>query len=128
MSNSAEKISDAELEVLKVLWSNESPMSERQIVNVLIAQNNWHRATIQTLIRRLCEKNVIKKEKKDIFYFSPIVTETELAKERTVDLLNKVFGGNAINLISTLLGNDILSEDDMDALKKYWKERKSENE
>lgn len=128
MSNSAEKISDAELEVLKVLWSNESPMSERQIVDVLIAQNNWHRATIQTLIRRLCEKNVIKKEKKDIFYFSPIVTETELAKERTVDLLNKVFGGNAINLISTLLGNDILSEDDMDALKKYWKERKSENE
>ena len=103
-------------------------MSERQIVDVLSEQNNWHRATIQTLIRRLCEKNVIKKEKKDIFYFSPIVTETELAKERTVDLLNKVFGGNAINLISTLLGNDILSEDDMDALKKYWKERKSENE
>jgi len=128
MSNSAEKISDAELEVLKTLWLNGSPMSERQIVDVLIAQNNWHRATIQTLIRRLCEKNVIKKEKKDIFYFSPIVTETELAKERTVDLLNKVFGGNAINLISTLLGNDILSEDDMDALKKYWKERKSENE
>lgn len=119
-----EKISGAEVEILKILWANEEPMSERQIINALNEDSSWHRATIQTLIRRLHEKGAIQKAKKDIFYYSPLLTEAEYKKERTVDLLNKVYGGSAKNLISTMLNNDILSERDIDELKNYWKERK----
>jgi len=128
MVGKTEKISDAELEILKVLWANKEPMTERQVINALDEESGWHRATIQTLIRRLCEKGALQKVKKDVFYFSAIISETELAKERTEDLVNKVFGGNAKSLVSTMLGNDILSEDDIDDLKNYWRKRKDQNE
>jgi BlaI family transcriptional regulator, penicillinase repressor len=122
----AEKISDAELEVLKILWANESPLSERQIIEALTKENNWHRATIQTLVRRLCEKGAVQKVKKEIFYFSALISEADYAKERTRDLLNKVYGGSAKNLVSAMLTNDILSEKDMEELKSYWRERRNE--
>jgi len=128
MVGKTEKISDAELEILKVLWANKEPMTERQVINALDEESGWHRATIQTLIRRLCEKGALQKVKKDVFYFSAIISETELAKERTEDLVNKVFGGNAKSLVSTMLGNDILSAGDIDDLKNYWQKRKNKNE
>lgn len=121
-----EKISDAELEVLKILWAREGPLSERQIIDALNKETKWHRATIQTLIRRLYEKGVVQREKKEIFYYSSLISEEEYAKEQTRDFLNKVYRGSARNLVSTMLSNDILSEKDMDELKNYWQERRHE--
>ncbi len=122
----AEKISDAELEVLKILWANEYPLSERQIIDALNKENNWHRATIQTLVRRLCEKGVVQKVKKEIFYYSSLISEAEYAKNRTTDFLNKVYSGSAKNLVSAMLSSDILSEKDIDELKNYWSGRRNE--
>lgn len=121
-----EKISDAELEVLKILWASEGPLSERQIIDALTKETKWHRATIQTLIRRLYEKGVVQREKKEIFYYSSLISEEQYAKEQTRDFLNKVYRGSARNLVSTMLSNDILSEKDMDELKNYWQERRHE--
>jgi len=124
--NNAEKISDAELEVIKILWANSTPLSERQIIDALNEVNNWHRATTQTLVRRLCEKGVVHKVKKGIFYYSALISEAEYAKERTADFLNKVYGGSAKNLVSAMLSSNILSEKDIEELKSYWQERRSE--
>ncbi|MNI44504.1 Penicillinase repressor [compost metagenome] len=124
--NPAEKISDAELEVLKILWANHPPLSERQIIDALNDENNWHRATIQTLLRRLCDKGVVEKVKKEIFYYSARISEDEYARERTSDLLNKVYGGSAKNLVSAMLGSNILSEKDIEDLGDYWRKRRTE--
>lgn len=126
MDSKAEKISDAELEVLKILWTHNESMTERQIIDALHGGSGWHRATIQTLIRRLCEKGVVQKEKKGVFYFSAAVTKREYAQERTADLLNRVYGGNAKNLVSAMLNDNILSEQGIDDLRSYWRERRNE--
>ncbi len=124
----SEKISDAELEVMKVLWASGNPLSEREIIDILNQEINWHRATIQTLIRRLCEKGAVHKERKDLFLYSAILSEEEYARERTANFLNKVYGGSARNLVSAMLSSDILSEKDVEELQNYWKERKKKNE
>lgn len=127
MISKAEKISDAELEVLKILWANkEGAMTERQMIEALSKASGWHRATIQTLLRRLCEKQVVQKEKRDVFYFSALISEAEYAKEQTSDLLNKIYGGKAKNLISAMLSDNTLSEEDIDELKNYWQQRRKE--
>jgi len=126
MDRKTEKISDAELEVLKILWIHNESMTERQIIDALHDGSGWHRATIQTLIRRLCKKGVVQKEKKDVFYFSAVVSEKEYAQECTADLLNRVYGGYAKNLVSAMLNDNILSEQDIDDLKSYWQEKRNE--
>jgi Predicted transcriptional regulator len=120
----SEKISDAELEVMKVLWASNNPLSEREIIDILNQEINWHRATIQTLIRRLCEKGAIQKEKKELFLYTALLSEEEYAREKTANLLDKIYGGSAKNLVSAMLSSDILSEKDVEELQSYWKERK----
>lgn len=124
MGNLVSKVADAELEILKVLWVNGSPMTDKQIRDALGEESDWRRTTIQTLIKRLLDKKVLLREKRDVYYYSPAVSEEEIAKARTVDLLNKVFGGNAKSLVSTMLNTDILSESDIDDLKSYWRGKK----
>jgi len=126
MDNPIDKITDSELEILKILWVNESPMTEKQIRDTLKGRSDWKRTTIQTLVKRLVDKGIILKDKKNIFHYVPAVTASELAKARTEELLAKVFGGNAKNLVSSMLNNDILSKDDLDDLKNFWQDRRND--
>ena len=54
----AEKITDAELEVLKVLWLRE-PLTANQIVEEVSKQKDWNAKTIRTLIHRCEEKQAV---------------------------------------------------------------------
>ena len=54
----AEKIQDAELEVMKVLWSLPQPAALSEIRRILSAQCGWADPTIKTLLRRLCTRSV----------------------------------------------------------------------
>ena len=127
MQNSI-KISDAESEVMKVLWACKEPVTERYILDVLGSDSDWSSTTIKTLLKRLFDKGAVKREKREVFYYTPVLSQTDFSKGRTEDLVNKVFGGNAKNLVAAMLGENILSEDDMDDLKSYWKKRKGKNE
>lgn len=122
------RISDSELEIMKVLWASEKPMTEKEIRAVIETCFDWKKQTTQTLIRRLVEKGAILREKQEVYYHSPAVSRDEIEKTWTEDLLNRVFGGNAKNLVSAMLNHDILSEEDISDLKDYWQERKQKNE
>lgn len=122
------KISDTELEIMKVLWASEKPLTEKEIRAVIEQSFDWKKQTTQTLIRRLVDKGAVLREKRDVYYHSPAVSRDEVEKTWTVDLLNRVFGGNAKSLVSAMLNHDILSGEDISDLKDYWQERKQKNE
>ncbi len=46
---------------------------------------------------RLLDKGAIKREKRSVLLL-PVLKQSEFAKERTKDLLDKVFGGNGKSL------------------------------
>lgn len=124
MSETTGRISDAELEVMKVLWESEAALTERQLVDALQKERDWSPTTIKTLVKRLVEKGAVQREKRGVFCYTPVITEEALAQERAADLVNKVFGGNAKDLVSTLLTGDILSGEDLSELEDYWKSRR----
>lgn len=49
------KISEAELEVMKVLWSK-SPQTANEVIEELEKNMDWNPKTIRTLINRLVHK------------------------------------------------------------------------
>ena len=128
MADKVNRVSDAESAVMKVLWGSKTPMTERQILVALGKESDWSPTTIKTLLKRLLDKGAVQREKKEVFHYVPVLSQAEFAKERTVDLVNRVFDGSAKSLVSAMLNNDILSDDDMDDLKTYWQERKKKNE
>lgn len=126
MKTIANKVSDAELEILKVLWVQGNPMTDKQLRDALSEGSDWSRTTIQTLVKRLIDKGVLLREKREIFYYRPAFSEEEFAKASTEELLYKIFNGNVKTLVSTMLNNEIMSESDMEYLKEYWAKRREE--
>ena len=65
-------VSDAELEILEVLWKAGRALNASEIRVRLEEKKNWERTTVLTLIRRLLDKGIIIQEKQDVYYYHPI--------------------------------------------------------
>ena len=93
------KISDAELEVLKIIWKKEK-VNTIDIINEL-EEFNWNNNTVRTLIKRLLEKEaieIIEKNGKSFTYVAKI-KEEEFKFEKTKSLLNQLFDDDIDNLL-----------------------------
>lgn len=120
MEEIMEKISDSELEVMKVLWASDSPLPLSNIRSKLQTLMNWEAATIKTLLARLVSKNAVLQEKKDVFYYSPLVSETEYDTWAAKRLINRLYDGKASNLVAALLNTDGITADDVDELRRMF--------
>lgn len=112
------KISEAEWEVMKVLWSN-SPATANHIVEVLSERTHWQRETIRTLINRLVQKKAVRFEKKGRqYHYYPAVAETECVKAEARSLLRR-FRVSAIEpMLAALVEEERLSAEQIARLKK----------
>ena len=53
------RLPDAELEVMKALWSLPQPAPLSELRRILSARCGWEDSTVKTLLRRLCEKGAV---------------------------------------------------------------------
>ena len=128
MSNLAEKISGSELEVMKVLWEAEDALPLTDIRKTLQARFDWSDPTVKTLIRRLCDKEAVlqekraeKQEKRNVFYYSPRISQEEYNGWAAKDLVKRLFKGSAKNLVAALVKSDGLTEEDIGELRNMFK-------
>lgn len=122
MEEIMEKITDSELEVLKVLWASDSELPLSKIRSSLQATMNWEAATIKTLLARLVSKSAVLQEKREVFYYSALVSEEEYNAWATARLINRLYKGKASNLVAALLNADGISQDDIDELRQMFSE------
>ena len=56
---SDKRISDAELDLMEVLWAASEPLTSAEIVERLEAHRDWSSATVKTMLGRLVAKGVL---------------------------------------------------------------------
>ncbi len=120
----AQRISESELVLMKIIWKNGGAALYSLIMEELEKdKNEWKNNTVLTLLSRLVEKRFLKVKKigRRNEYVAA-VTETEYQTMQTHSFLDKVYGGNVKNLVSTLLRQDILSSDELKEIESFWKE------
>lgn len=113
-------ISDAELEILNVLWQTKQPLSAFEIRNRLNETRQWERTTVLTLIRRLVDKGFINQEKRDVYYYSPNVAREDYRREETKNFITRLYQGNSKDLVAALFMDDNLSQKDIEELRAYF--------
>lgn len=121
MGKLAAKITDSEVEVMKVLWDAGCELPIAEIRKKLEQTSKWETSTIKTLLRRLCEKGVVLASKREVFYYRPLVTEAEYNEYSTQSLIDRLYSGSAKNLIASLLGSKKLNKSDIDELRSMFK-------
>ena len=119
--NLASKITDSELEVMKLLWRAKDALPVTVIREQLQESKGWEPATIKTLIARLVSKGAVRQEKRNVFYYSPVITEKEYSSWATKDLIARIYNGKARDLIASLVSSDGLSQDDIAELRDMFK-------
>jgi BlaI family penicillinase repressor len=119
--NKADRISDAELEVMKILWERKQPLSTNIIYQQLKGEKGWDRSTVRTLIKRLHEKEAIIQQKRDVYCYTPSITEAEYLKAQTISFIKRLYGGSVKNLVASLVQNENLSQEDIEKLKEFIK-------
>ena len=106
-------VSDAELEILEVLWSAGDSLNANEIRTRLGQNKNWERTTVLTLIKRLLKKNVISQEKREVYYYAPCIRREEYVREETKSFVDKFFKGSSRNLAAALVNSTALTEEDI---------------
>lgn len=117
----AEKISDSELEVMRVLWEAGKPLSITDLRIALHERKGWEPTTTKTLVQRLCNKQALSQEKRSVFYYRPLISQEEYNEWATKDLIRKVYKGSARNLVAALVHSDSLSPSDIRELRDFFK-------
>ncbi len=117
----ADKISDSELEVMKVLWRAEDALPVNVIRETLQKDRGWEPTTVKTLIGRLVAKGAVRQEKRNVFYYSPLIGEEEYNAWATDNLIRKLYHGSARDLVAALVQSDGLSRDDIEELRNMFR-------
>lgn len=121
MSNLSEKISESELEVMRVLWEAGDALPVTEIRRTLQERRGWEATTVKTLVQRLCQKGAVSQEKRNVFYYSPLVSEREYNDWAANDLVRRLFRGSAKELVATLVKSEDLSAEDLSELRELFK-------
>ena len=111
------QISEAEFEVMKVIWKN-APVSTNEITDLLTQTTNWRPKTIQTLIKRLVTKGALTYEKQSrVFVYTPLIEEKEYIGQESHSFLERYYDGDITAMLSAYIEEDKLSETEIDTLR-----------
>jgi BlaI family penicillinase repressor len=126
--NLAERISNAELEVMRILWREGEPVSFADIRTELHTSTSWETSTISTMIRRLADKGVVTTLKQGVLYCAPNISEQEYIHAEQEQMLNKLYSGSAKKLVASLVSRGKLTKEDIDDLKEYFRMEGSDSD
>ncbi|OLN26406.1 BlaI/MecI/CopY family transcriptional regulator [Desulfosporosinus metallidurans] len=115
--NKTSKISDAEWQVMRILWEK-APITSSEIVEILRLRTGWGPTTIYTLINRLVNKKAITIDKgSSPNVCRPLLSQQGCRREERNFFLKKVYDGSLNLLLMNILEDEELSEVEIDELK-----------
>jgi BlaI family transcriptional regulator, penicillinase repressor len=121
-----QKISDSEMEVMKIIWANNGCVESALLKKELGEVKGWKPNTILTFLARLIEKNVITAEKRGkgkASKYIALLSESEYKRYETKEFLETVYEGSIKSFITTLYDGGDLNKEEIEKLKKWFSER-----
>ena len=119
------QISDAEWQVMKIIWM-QGEQTSSDLIKVLADRFDWSKSTIQTLLARLVEKECLtrKKEGKS-FVYSTLLTLDQSRDLLVQDIKDKVCSRRIKNLLADLITECDFTQADLKDLEAVISEKKS---
>ena len=119
------QISDAEWQVMKIIWM-QGEQTSTDLIRVLAERFDWSKSTIQTLLARLVEKECLtrKKEGKS-FVYSALLTLDQSRDLLVQDIKDKVCSRRIKHLLADLITECDFTKADLEDLEEVISKKKS---
>ncbi|MDE6202676.1 MAG: BlaI/MecI/CopY family transcriptional regulator [Lachnospiraceae bacterium] len=121
-----QQISESELVLMNIIWKNGGIALYSFIMDELEKdRNEWKKNTVLTLLSRLIDKKFLKTNKIGRRNeYAAVVTQQEYQAMQTHRFLDRIYGGDVKNLVSTLLQEDIISSGELKEIEDFWNAQK----
>jgi BlaI family penicillinase repressor len=118
----AQRISDAEWQVMDVLWAK-SPRTANEVVEAL-SSSGWGGATIKTMLNRLVRKRALKfRSEGKRYLYTPAITRDAAVRSEARSFLDRLFGGAVGPMLAHFVEDARLSRDEIDQLRKLLEKK-----
>lgn len=117
-------MSEAEKEVMRIIWASDGPVTSNQILERLPPERNLKITTVLTFLSRLVEKGLLKNKKvgKKNYYY-PQMDENEYKRLESRAFLESLHGGSIKSFFAALYDGNEISRKEIEELKKWLEER-----
>jgi BlaI family transcriptional regulator, penicillinase repressor len=120
------RISDAELQVMEVLWAATGPLTATEVAERIDRARDWTLATVKTMLSRLAAKGALShREEGRRYFYSPAIERDSYIGNESRRFVDKLFGGRLSPLVARLAEEDSLDDEDIAAIEAILKELKS---
>ena len=117
------RLSDAEWDVMEVLWSAGQPLTATDIAARVPETREWTLATVKSLLSRLLAKRAVEPKKDGRrFLYSPAIERESYVADESRRFVGRLFGGKLSPLFAHLAEDEALDEEDIVAIEAMLKE------
>ena len=110
-------LSENEWYIMQVIWEK-SPSTLREICDALKESKGWTKHAVTSFLKRMLEKGAIKvDESGKVKEYSAIWSQEETILEETHSILDRVYRGNLLLMVSNAVKEQKLSKEEIQELK-----------
>ncbi len=115
------KISDSEMEIMKVIWSKGEAVTTAQLLEEL--NTSWKHTTVLTFLKRLADKKALKVQRTGkTNLYSPLISEMEYSNMQAREYLSENHSGSVKNFLAALYNEKKPSRDELEEIKQWFEE------
>lgn len=114
------KLSEAEFEIMQVLWKHEEPMTSNQLLDEMGDNRNWKLASLMTVLARMASKGAVYCDRTTrTNYYTALISEDEYKITEGTSVLEKLFNKSAKDFVASLYQGKQMSKKDIQELREY---------
>lgn len=107
------KLSNADYRLLSIVWDAE-PIASPELCKVAEAQLGWKRTTTYTVLKRLCDKELLQNENTIV---SSLIGRQQIQRAESRQVLERSFDGSLPKFIAAFLGDEKITDDEAEQIK-----------
>lgn len=114
------KLSDSEFEIMKILWSRDTPMTSNEILDRIKDKYDWKLSGLMTILARMVDKGYVYCDRSTrTNYYSAVVSQDQYKMSESESFLGKLFDNSATKLIAHLYKGKKISQKEIRELRDY---------
>ena len=120
-------ISDAEWQVMDVIWDAASPVTANDVVARLAGRTDWNPRTVKTMLNRLVNKGALAYQADGKRYlYEPAVSRDACVRAQSRSFLSRGFGGAPAAALLHLVEQHDLTAAEIEQLKRVLEQKKEQ--
>ncbi len=124
MAKNIKTLPDTELEIMKEIWNNDTPISTAQLKKLLDDNRPWNVSALLTLLNRLIDRGFLKSYKEGKHrYYEVLIEEQDYVARENEHFLGKLNNNSITKFVTSLYDSNAITDKDLEELAAYIEEK-----